>query len=72
MKLKDIIWEELVDHISIDEETFRTVVRATIENMDLEYMVFEALGDCLKDKIEQHANEIIGDVVEQTIDSEIE
>ena len=72
MKLKDIIWEELIDHISIDEETFRTVVRATIEDMEIEYMVFEALGDYLKDKIEQHVKEIIGDVVEQTIDSEIE
>ena len=71
MKLKDIIWEELVDHISIDKETLRTVVRATIENMEIEYMVFEALGDCLKDKIEQHVREIIDDVVEQTIDSEI-
>lgn len=72
MKLKDIIWEELVDRISIDEETIRNVVRATMEDMEIEYMVFEALGDCLKDKIEQHVKEIIGDVVEQTIDSEIE
>ena len=72
MKLKEIIWEELVDHISIDEETFRTVVRTTIENMDLKYMVFGAIRDCLNDEIEQHVNEIIDDVVEQTIDSELE
>lgn len=72
MKLKDIIWEELVDRISIDEETIRNVVRATMEDMEIEYMALEALGDCLKDEIEQHVKEIIGDVVEQTIDSEIE
>ena len=72
MKLKNIIWEELVDHISIDEATFRSVVRATIENMEIEYMVFEALGNCLKDKIEKYVNESIDDVVEQIIDSEIE
>lgn len=72
MKLKNIIWEELVDRISIDEDTFRSVVRATIEDMEIEYMVFEALGNCLKDKIEKYVNESIDDVVEQIIDSEIE
>lgn len=71
MKLKDIIWEELVDRISIDDKTIRNVVRATMEDMEIEYMVFEALGDCLKEKIEHTVNEIIDDVVEETIDIEI-
>lgn len=72
MKLKDIIWEELVDHITIDEETLRTVVRATIEDMEIEYMTLTAIRDCLKDEIDNTINEMIADVVEQTIDSEIE
>ena len=72
MKLKNIIWEELVDHISINEETVRNVIRATIEDMEVEYMVFEAMRGCLKDKIEGTVTQIIDDVVEQTIDIEIE
>ena len=72
MKLKDIIWEELVDRISIDEETIRNVVRATMEDMEIEYMVLNALCECLKEEIEHTVNEMIDDVVEQSIDSEIE
>ena len=72
MKLKNIIWEEIVGRVSIDEETCRNVVRATIEDMEIDYIVFEALGDCLKDKIEKYVIESIDNVVEQIIDSEIE
>lgn len=72
MKLKNIIWEELVDRISINEETIHNVVRTTMEDMEIDYMVFSALCDCLKEEIEHTVNEIIDDVVEQTIDSEIE
>ena len=71
MKLKDIIWEELVDRISIDEETIRTAVRATMEDMEIEYMVLSALCDCLKEEIELTVNEMIDDVVEQAIDRDI-
>ena len=72
MKLKDIIWEELVDHISIDEKTLRTVVRATIEGMDIEYMTLTTIRDYLKDEIDNTVNEMIADIVEQTIDTEVE
>ena len=72
MKLKNIIWEELVDRISIDDEKVRNVVRATMENMEIEYMVFSALSDYLKGEIERTASEMIDDIVEQTIDSKIE
>lgn len=72
MKLKSIIWEELVDRISIDEETIRNVVRATMEDMEIEYMVHSALYDCLKEEIEHTVNEIIDDVVDQTIDRDIQ
>lgn len=72
MKLKNIIWEELVDRISIDEETIRNVVRATMEDMEIEYMVLNALCDCLKEEIEHTVNGIIDDIVEQTIDSKME
>ena len=72
MKLKNIIWEELADRICIDEDTVRNVIRATMEDMEIEYMVFSALCDCLKEKIEHTVNEIVDDVVEETIDSKIE
>ena len=72
MKLKNIIWEELADYISIDEETVRNVIRATIEDMEIEYMVLEAVKDCLGDKIEKTVNGMVDDVVGQTIDNEIE
>ena len=72
MKLKNIIWEELVEHISIDEETLRTVVRATIEDMDIKCMTFTTIRDYLKDEIDNTVNEMIADIVEQIIDTEVE
>ena len=72
MKLKNIIWEELIDHISINEETIHNVVQATINDMEIDYMVFSALCDCLKEEIEHTVKTTIDEVVERTINNKIE
>ena len=70
-KFCGILYVESETYI-VDEETLRTVVRATIEDMDIKCMTFTTIRDYLKDEIDNTVNEMIADIVEQIIDTEVE
>lgn len=72
MKLSNIIREELARHISISAYEIRDAITATIENMDIEDLVADALQRQLASVIEDTVLEVIDDVVEEVVNEEIE
>lgn len=69
MKLRNIIRDELQNHIAIDNYMIASAVRAAIENMDLEDMIEESLTRAIENLVHDTVEEILDDVIEDEVNN---